>query len=111
MRLNAFSPLVAVLSLSLATAAHAQLSPAATNGKATFDKSCGICHNADSTDKKIGPGLKGLYTHATLADGSTPVNDATVTDRIMNGKVPMPPFKDQLTPAQVQEIVAYLKTL
>jgi mono/diheme cytochrome c family protein len=99
-----------VLGLSF-TSAHAQLSEAATHGKTTFDSKCGICHNADSTDKKIGPGLKGLYARGTLADGTTKVTDESVTDRIVNGKIPMPPFKDQLKPVEIQEIVEYLKTL
>lgn len=97
--------------LTFAAGAHAQLSEAATHGKATFDAKCALCHNADSTDKKIGPGLKGLYARGTLADGTTKVTDATVTERIENGKVPMPPFKDQLKPEEIKELVEYLKTL
>ena len=100
----------ALLGLSFLSAA-AQMSDAATHGKATFDSKCAICHAADSTDKKIGPGLKGLYARGVMADGTTKVTDETVTDRIVNGKVPMPPFKDQLTPVEIQELVEYLKTL
>ena len=100
----------AVLGLSFLSAG-AQTSDAATHGKGIFDAKCSICHNADSTDKKIGPGLKGLYARGVMADGTTKVTDETVTDRINNGKVPMPPFKDQLKPAEVQELVEYLKTL
>jgi cytochrome c len=112
MRLKATATLAtAVLALTFASAARAQMSEAATHGKATFDSKCSICHSADTADKKIGPGLKGLYTHSTLADGATKVTDETVTERIMNGKVPMPPFKDQLTPEQIKEVVEYLKTL
>jgi cytochrome c len=109
MRLKASATLAAVLGLTFATG-HAQMSEAATHGKATFDSKCAICHNADSTDKKIGPGLKGLYARGTLADGAK-VTDESVTERIVNGKVPMPPFKDQLTPEQIKEVVEYLKTL
>jgi cytochrome c len=109
MRLKATVSLAAVLGLSFATG-HAQMSEAATHGKATFDSKCAICHNADSTEKKIGPGLKGLYARGTMADG-TKVTDESVTDRIVAGKVPMPPFKDQLTPEQIKEVVEYLKTL
>jgi cytochrome c len=101
---------VAVLGLSFLSAG-AQMSEAATHGKATFDSKCAICHSADTTDKKIGPGLKGLYARGMMADGTTKVTDETVTDRIMNGKVPMPPFKDQLKPVEIQEVVEYLKTL
>lgn len=110
MRLTYSSALVAVLGLSF-TAAHAQMSDDATKGKAIFDSKCAFCHNADSNEKKIGPGLKGLYAHGTFADGTTKVTDESVTDRILNGKIPMPPFKDQLSPAEVKQVVEYLKTL
>ena len=32
----------------------------AANGKVVFEQ-CAVCHNADSDEKKMGPGLKGLY--------------------------------------------------
>ena len=100
----------AVLGLSLSTALHAQMSDDATHGKEIFDSKCAICHSADTTEKKIGPGLKGLYARGTMADG-TKVTDESVTDRIVNGKVPMPPFQDTLSPAEIKQVVEYLKTL
>ena len=45
-----------------------------------------------------------------MADG-TKVTDESITARILNGKAPMPPYKDQLTDAEVKQLVAYLKTL
>ena len=111
MRLKVSVSLAAVLGLSLTAAANAQMSEAATHGKANFDTKCAICHNADSTDKKIGPGLKGLYARGVMADGTTKVTDESVTERIEVGKVPMPGFKDMLKPEEIKEIVEYLKTL
>jgi cytochrome c len=111
MRLKVSLSLAAVLGLSIAAAGHAQLSPAATQGKATFDGKCAVCHSADTTDKKIGPGLKGLYTRGVFQDGTTKVTDESVTERIQNGKIPMPPFKDTLKPEEIQQLVEYLKTL
>lgn len=100
----------AAVGLSFAAVSHAQMSDDATHGKEIFDGKCAICHSADTTDKKIGPGLKGLYARGTMADGSK-VTDESVTERIVNGKVPMPPFKDTLTPAEIKQVVEYLKTL
>ena len=100
----------AALVLSFTAASHAQMSDDATHGKEIFDSKCAICHSADTAEKKIGPGLKGLYARGTMADG-TKVTDETVTGRIVNGKVPMPPFKDTLTPAEIKQVVEYLKTL
>ena len=109
MRLNPIVLAVSLLTLSYA-AAHAQ-DDDVSKGKALFASSnCTLCHNADSTEMKIGPGLKGLYARGTMQDG-TKVTDESITDRIVNGKAPMPPYKDQLTPDQIKQIVAYLKTL
>ncbi len=103
---SVLSVMIFVLSFS---AARAQ--DDAAKGKALFaSNNCALCHNADSTDMKIGPGLKGLYARGTMADG-TKVTDETVTARIANGKSPMPPYKDSLTPDQIKQLVAYLKTL
>ncbi len=109
MRLNSMLVTAALLALTCSVA-HAQDDDAA-KGKALFASSnCTLCHNADSTEMKVGPGLKGLYARGTMQDG-TKVTDETVTERIVNGKSPMPPYKDQLTPDQIKQIVAYLKTL
>ncbi len=101
---------VAALSIVSFSGARAQ-DDAAAKGKALFaSNNCTLCHSADTTDMKVGPGLKGLYSRGTMADG-TKVTDETVTERISNGKSPMPPYKDSLTPDQIKQIVAYLKTL
>lgn len=109
MRITLALPVLA-FSLALTSAANAQADDAATHGKAIYEAKCSLCHNADSTEKKIGPGLKGLYARGTMADG-TKVTDASITDRIVNGKAPMPPFKDQLKPDEIKDVVEYLKTL
>jgi cytochrome c len=80
-------------------------------GKAIFDQKCGICHNADSTDKKIGPGLKGLYARGTFTTSGNKITDESVTAFIQAGSGMMPPFKGVLEPASLQDVVAYLKTL
>lgn len=109
MRIHLTFPVLA-LSLALSCAANAQAGDAATHGKTIYEAKCSLCHNADSTEKKIGPGLKGLYARGTMADG-TKLTDASITDRIVNGKAPMPPFKDQLKPDEIKDVVEYLKTL
>jgi mono/diheme cytochrome c family protein len=93
-----------LLSLLPASAADA------AKGKDTFDNNCAVCHNADSTDVKIGPGLKGLYKKAALNNKKKP-SDAAITTIINEGGNGMPPFGDQLTPAEKLDLIAYLKTL
>jgi len=81
----------------------------AAKGKAVFQQ-CAVCHNADSDQKKMGPGLKGLFTKAKLADGKKPT-EATVRAKIEAGGNGMPAYKDMLTEAEKANLVAYLKTL
>lgn len=80
------------------------------SGKAVFDQRCEICHYTESTAQKIGPGLKGLYARMRFAGGEK-VKDAVVTHWIETGGKNMPGFKDVLKPAQINSLIAYLKTL
>ena len=111
MHLKASFYLAAVLVLSTAAPSYGQLSEAATHGKAVFAANCAICHNADNNEKKIGPGMKGLYARGVMQDNTTKVNDETVTDRIENGKMPMPGYKATLKPDEIKDLVEYLRTL
>ena len=84
----------------------------ADKGKDLFDQNCGVCHNADSTERKMGPGLKGLYKKAELVNKKK-VTDSNVLDFINKGSSEkgMPGFADQLTDKEKTDLVAYLKTL
>jgi mono/diheme cytochrome c family protein len=84
---------------------------AAARGKELFDKKCGICHYADNDQKKIGPGLKGLSKRGTFTVNNNKVTDESLTTWIENGDTLMPPFKDVLEPAQIKDVIAYVKTL
>jgi|SRR5580693_8992227 cytochrome c2 len=47
-------------------------------GKDVFDKKCGLCHNADSDVKKIGPGLKGIFKRAAFTINTNKVTDQSL---------------------------------
>ncbi len=79
-------------------------------GKAEFEATCAVCHNPDSDEKKMGPGLKGLYKKDKMANGKK-ATDATVKARIDEGGSGMPGYKDMLSDSQKDYLVAYLKTL
>src|ERR1019366_3990014 len=81
----------------------------AVKGKAVFQQ-CAVCHNADSDQKKMGPGLKGLFTKAKMADGKKPT-EANVRSKLEEGGNGMPAYKDMLTDAEKNNLIAYLKTL
>jgi len=97
-------------SLGLLLAAALPLSAAdAKKGEAAFEN-CLVCHNADSTEVKIGPGLKGLFKREKLVNGK-PVNEENVKALITEGSGAMPPFGDAISADDKDNIIAYLKTL
>ena len=83
----------------------------ATRGKEVFDKKCAMCHFADSDAKKIGPGLKGLSKRGTFSVNGNKVTTESLTTWIENGDSMMPGMKETLEPAQIKDVVAYVKTL
>jgi cytochrome c len=103
-----------VLVICVALTAGPRVLPAAEKGdaekgKAVFQQ-CGVCHNADSDQKKMGPGLKGLFKRDKLANGKK-LTDANVRTRLEEGGNGMPAYKDMLTDAEKNNLIAYLKTL
>lgn len=83
--------------------------PDAAKGKETFEQ-CSVCHNADSTEKKMGPGLKGLFAKDKLTNGKKPT-EANVKAKIDEGGNGMPPYKETLSDDEKADLIAYLKTL
>ncbi len=81
----------------------------AAKGKEVFGQ-CAVCHSADTTDKKVGPGLKDLFKHDKLVNGKK-VTDVTVREKIDQGGNGMPSYKDLLSDGEKDDLIAYLKTL
>ena len=78
-------------------------------GKEVFQQ-CTPCHNSDSTEKKMGPGLKGLFSKEKLNNGKKPTEE-NVRSQIDEGGNGMPAYKDVLSDAEKADVIAYLKTL
>ncbi len=113
--------MAAALALSLAvTAGFAQKNPKkgkketakagdAAKGKELFESKCIVCHNPDSNEKKIGPGLKGVK------DGKLPSGkDAThpvILEVVNTGGGGMPAYKELLTDEEKNDVIAYVLTL
>jgi mono/diheme cytochrome c family protein len=97
---------VSTLALALAaTAAHAQsdLNETQRLGRQVFAQSCGICHLQPSLGvKTYGPPL-----NKTAAAG----NDQVMRAFIVNGTDRMPAFKYYLNPAEIDAIIAYVRTV
>jgi mono/diheme cytochrome c family protein len=73
-------------------------------GKAVVEsKKCALCHKADSTTGKPMEMLAGTNTDAHLKEAITSPKKA------LGPEVKMPEFK--LTDAQLQDVIAYLKSI
>ena len=81
----------------------------AAKGKEVFEQ-CGVCHNTDTDEKKIGPSLKGLFKRDKLKNGKK-VTDETVKAVVNAGGNGMPAYADLLSEAEKANVIAYLKTL
>jgi cytochrome c len=81
----------------------------AAKGKEVFEQ-CGVCHNADSDEKKMGPGLKGLFKKDKLKNGKKPTEE-NVKAIINAGGNGMPAYADMLADDERANLIAYLKTL
>src|SRR5215471_5132508 len=79
-------------------------------GKAVFEENCSVCHNSDSTEVKVGPGLKGLFKRATL-NNKKKVSEASVREMINMGGNGMPPYGDMISETEKNDVIAFLKTL
>lgn len=100
---------MAALFIGFAPRSFAQKEGDAAKGKEVFEQ-CGVCHNADSDEKKMGPGLKGLFKKAKMNNGKKPT-DENVRALINAGGNGMPAYEDLLTDEERDNLIAYLKTL
>ncbi len=91
------------------TAAAAQKKGDPDKGKEVFQQ-CAPCHNADSTEKKMGPGLKGLFSREKLNNGKK-VTEENVRNQVDQGGNGMPAYKEMLSDEERDDLIAYLKTL
>src|SRR5579863_2848247 len=92
------------------TPAPATISAQIASGKQVYALQCSVCHFAQSTEKKIGPGMKGIYSRGKFAGGGK-VDDESMRKWIESGGKDMPAFKDSLKPNEVRDLLAYLHTL
>jgi mono/diheme cytochrome c family protein len=82
-------------------------SPQVKEGSVLFQKNCIACHNKQEGDTSpFGPpNLHGVFR------GSKPaITPQQAVEIIKDGRSPMPSFENTLAPAQINALVAYLKT-
>jgi cytochrome c5 len=83
---------------------------AQSRGEQVFSSTCTFCHFADTTERKVGPGLMGLFRRERLPVSGDRVSDDRVRRQIRQGSGAMPPH-GHLSAADVEALVEYLKTL
>jgi cytochrome c2 len=81
----------------------------AAKGKETFEQ-CGICHAVDSDEEKMGPALKGLFKKAKLKNGKE-ASEANVRAIVKAGGNGMPGYEELLSAEEMENLIAYLKTV
>ena len=99
----------AAMLLAFSAIAPAQKKGDAAKGKEVFEQ-CSVCHNVDTPEKKIGPSLKGLFTHDKLKNGKK-VTDENVRGVINAGGNGMPSYADMLSEQEKDNVIAYLHTV
>jgi len=79
-------------------------------GAKLFKKKCAFCHLTDSTDTKVGPGLKGLFKGVTMPVSGWPVSADSVQRLLKSSFKQMPSF-ESLNSEDVHSLTIYLKSL
>jgi cytochrome c6 len=100
--------MIAVVGLSVAfqpvTALAAPLDQAA---QSLFNQTCASCHGKDGAGTPVG---KSLNVPDLGSDAVQNKPDAELRQIISDGKNNMPPFKASLSEAQIDSLVAYIRT-
>ena len=85
----------------------------AKKGQTVFEANCQICHNADSEETKVGPGLKGWSKKPPhkFGDKEHTHNADTLRNQIKNGGGQMPPMGSMVADKDLEDLVAYVMSL
>ncbi len=85
--------------------------PSAAGARLFQQKGCTQCHFTESDKTKVGPGLKGLFGREKLPESRRPVTSENVRRQLVDPYEDMPVFKDDLTEAERESLIEYMKTL
>ncbi len=71
-------------------------------GAVLFQEKCSRCHGTNLEGTKKGPALAAIQTKKKWTDEK-------IANRIHNGALGMPKFRDSLSDAQIRQLTAYLR--
>jgi mono/diheme cytochrome c family protein len=105
-----------VATVTWAKGKKAELTGPEKAGQKLFEENCSMCHFPDQAKNKIGPGLKEVFKNKELPYSHRPATVANVKEQIEKGNpqgkpMPMPPFASKLSASDLNNLIAYLKTL
>jgi len=80
-------------------------------GQTLFEKNCSFCHYADKFDSKLGPGLQEILKKDKLPVSRKAATPESVKDQLVSPYKNMPSFESSLTEQDIENLVAYLRTL
>lgn len=89
-------------------------------GKKVFEQKCTACHNP-TTERKVGPGLQGVFGHEAELEGGgkVMVDENYVRESILNPSAKivkgfpnaMTPFQGQISEQELLGVIEYIKSL
>lgn len=101
--------ILAAFALTFSATAQEKSAGDVKKGEEMFEQ-CGVCHEAKSAEKKMGPSLMGLFKREKMNNGKKPT-EKTVLEVINAGGNGMPAYADMLSDEEKSHLIAYLKTL
>ncbi len=88
-----------------------QLAGDPRSGETLFATNCASCHDVDSTEPRIGPGLAGLFDRGELPSSGRSVTRENVRTQIVTPLGNMPSFQSYLSEEALTDLLAYIETL
>lgn len=79
------------------------------NARTNYTKNCEGCHGPEGQGGLAKIDNKQIKVPSLHAEHAIKHTDAEITDFITNGHEEMPAFKDKLTPAEVTELVRFVR--
>lgn len=80
-----------------------------TSGADSYRAKCQMCHGADGTGNT--PAGKAMKAPSFKSPEAMKMTDTELTAIISKGKGKMPAYAGKLTPSEIKEVVAYIRTL
>ena len=80
-------------------------------GRGLYRENCIVCHDIEATEtKKLGPSLFRLFQNEKLPFSGGKPSIEYVRVKVQFGGDVMPPYVNRLRAAEIEKIIAYIKT-